>query len=104
MVPNIPFKTRLKMLIGIAKYLKLGFNPNKDFFHIYPVEEDFETAKEEIPKPKEEKIKALDFLDQKGVFKITKASNLLCDAFQVSRYTLYGYLEEAKNLRKSEEK
>ena len=53
---------------------------------------------------KEEKIKALDFLDQKGVFKITKASNLLCDAFQVSRYTLYGYLEEAKNLRKSEEK
>lgn len=31
MVPNIPFKTRLKMLIGIAKYLKLGFNPNKDF-------------------------------------------------------------------------
>ena len=31
MIPNIPFKTRLKMLIGIAKYLKLGFNPNKDF-------------------------------------------------------------------------
>jgi predicted transcriptional regulator YheO len=51
---------------------------------------------------KEEKIKALDYLDQKGVFKITKASNLLCDAFKISRFTLYGYLEEAKNQRKSE--
>lgn len=30
MAPNIPLN-QVKMLIGIAKYLKLGFNPNKDF-------------------------------------------------------------------------
>ena len=45
---------------------------------------------------KEEKIRALDYLDQKGVFKITKTSLLLCDAMQISKYTLYNYLEEAR--------
>ena len=50
---------------------------------------------------KEEKIRALDYLDQKGVFKITKTSLLLCDAMQISKYTLYNYLEEARISRKS---
>ncbi len=51
---------------------------------------------------KEEKIRTLDYLDQKGVFKITKTSLLLCDAMQISKYTLYNYLEEARNYRKNE--
>lgn len=51
---------------------------------------------------REEKIQALDFLDQKGVFKITKASNFLCDTFKISRYTLYAYLDEAKSVRQKE--
>jgi predicted transcriptional regulator YheO len=50
---------------------------------------------------KQEKIKALCYLDSKGVFKITKASVLLCQAFHVSKFTLYSYLEEAKGLRDS---
>ncbi|MFR4782180.1 MAG: PAS domain-containing protein [Pilosibacter sp.] len=33
---------------------------------------------------KEEKIRALDYLDQKGVFKISKTSVLLCETLQVS--------------------
>lgn len=48
---------------------------------------------------KEEKVAALDYLDQKGVFKISKTSVLLCDALQVSKYTLYNYLEEARGSR-----
>lgn len=48
---------------------------------------------------KEEKIKALDYLDQKGVFKISKTSVLLCETLQVSKYTLYNYLEEARKSR-----
>lgn len=48
---------------------------------------------------KEEKIRALDFLDQKGVFKISKTSIQLCEAFQISKYTLYNYLEEARSGR-----
>lgn len=51
---------------------------------------------------KEEKVRALNYLDQKGVFKITKTSLLLCDAMQISKYTLYNYLEEARISRKSE--
>ena len=51
---------------------------------------------------KEEKVRALDYLDQKGVFKITKTSLLLCDTMQISKYTLYNYLEEARISRKSE--
>ena len=45
---------------------------------------------------KEEKIQALAYLDGKGVFKIHKAGVILCDAFQISKYTLYSYLDEAK--------
>ena len=48
---------------------------------------------------KEEKIQALEFLDSKGTFKITKASVLLCQAFQISKFTLYNYLEEARKRR-----
>ena len=52
---------------------------------------------------KEEKIKALDYLDQKGVFKISKTSVLLCETLQISKYTLYNYLEEARSGRSDEE-
>lgn len=50
---------------------------------------------------KAEKIRALKYLNDKGVFKITKANVLLCQSFQISKYTLYNYLEEAKNLHGS---
>lgn len=50
---------------------------------------------------KAEKIQSLEYLNNKGVFKISKANVLLCQAFQVSKYTLYNYLEEAKNLHSS---
>ncbi len=52
---------------------------------------------------KQEKIQALAYLDEKGVFKITKASNLLCESFKISRYTLYAYLEEAKKRNQAAE-
>lgn len=48
---------------------------------------------------KEEKIRAVDYLDQRGVFKISKAGLLLCEEFQISKFTLYNYLEEARTLR-----
>lgn len=52
---------------------------------------------------KEQKVRALDFLDQRGIFKISKASNLLCEEFNISRYTLYNYLEEARSSRDNSE-
>ena len=52
---------------------------------------------------KAEKIRALDYLDQKGVFKISKTSVLLCETLKVSKYTLYNYLEEARSSRGDKE-
>ena len=46
-----------------------------------------------------ERNRALDYLDQKGVFKISKTSVLLCETLKVSKYTLYNYLEEARSSR-----
>ncbi|GHV36816.1 hypothetical protein FACS1894187_12120 [Synergistales bacterium] len=46
---------------------------------------------------KDEKIKALRYLDSKGVFKIAKANVSLSEALQISKYTLYSYLEEGRN-------
>lgn len=47
---------------------------------------------------KDEKIRALGYLDEKGVFKISKAAVLLCERFNVSKYTLYSYLDEARKI------
>lgn len=59
------------------------------------------------PKPlmtKNEKIQAIGYLDEKGVFKISKAGLLLCEEFQISKYTLYNYLEESRKIRGVSEK
>lgn len=66
----------------------------------------FNTAQDLVGKPmvlmnKDEKIKALEFLDNKGVFKISKAAVMLCELFQVSKYTLYSYLDEARKGREA---
>jgi predicted transcriptional regulator YheO len=53
---------------------------------------------------KEEKIRALDYLDQKGVFKISKAGLVLCEQFQISKFTLYSYLEETRSQRNNGQK
>ncbi|MCC8023955.1 MAG: helix-turn-helix transcriptional regulator [Clostridium sp.] len=58
-------------------------------------------AEKEVGKPmslmnKEEKVKALVYLHAKGFFKISKANVILCEAFQISKYTLYSYLEEGQ--------
>jgi len=45
---------------------------------------------------KEEKIKAIGFLNKTGAFLITKSSGKVCKYFGISKYTLYSYIEEAK--------
>ena len=49
---------------------------------------------------KEEKLRSIEFLDNKGVLKISKASDLLCSFFGVSRYTFYAYLDEARKRKR----
>lgn len=46
---------------------------------------------------KEEKIRAISYLDEVGAFLITKAGPKICKFFGISKYTLYSYLDEARN-------
>lgn len=49
---------------------------------------------------KEEKVKAIRFLNDSGVFLITKSGQRVCNFFGISKYTLYSYIDEAKNENK----
>ncbi len=45
---------------------------------------------------KEDKVKAIGFLNDTGAFLITKSGGRVCKYFGISKYTLYSYIEEAK--------
>ena len=45
---------------------------------------------------KEDKVKAIRFLNDSGAFLITKAGLRVCNYFGISKYTLYSYIDEAK--------
>ncbi len=56
-------------------------------------------AQEEVGKPvsymsREEKIRVVKFLDQKAAFLITKAGNRICQFLDISKFSLYAYLDE----------
>ena len=46
---------------------------------------------------KEDKVKALRFLNESGAFLITKAGQRVCNFFGISKYTLYSYIDESKS-------
>lgn len=45
---------------------------------------------------KEDKVKAIQFLNETGAFLITKSGDRVCKFFGISKYTLYSYIDEAK--------
>lgn len=45
---------------------------------------------------KEDKLRALDFLDQKGVFLVKRSIERVALFLDVSKYTIYNYLEEVR--------
>ncbi|GIN14222.1 hypothetical protein J26TS2_40890 [Shouchella clausii] len=59
-------------------------------------------CQKEIGKPvshmsKDEKLKALKYLDEKGAFLIKKAGDRVCEFFGISKFTLYNYLDEVRS-------
>lgn len=46
---------------------------------------------------KEDKLKFLTYLDQKGAFLITKSGEHICQFLGISKFTLYSYLETVRN-------
>lgn len=64
-------------------------------------------AQEIVKKPvssmaKEDKLKMITCLDQKGAFLIKKSSEKICAYLGISKYTLYSYLNEIKQSNHSE--
>ncbi len=48
---------------------------------------------------KEDKVRAIGFLNDAGAFLITKSGQKVCNYFGISKYTLYAYMDEAKRLQ-----
>jgi predicted transcriptional regulator YheO len=46
---------------------------------------------------REEKRKAIEFLDRKGAFLVKKAGDKVCRFFDISKFTLYHYLDEIRS-------
>lgn len=47
---------------------------------------------------KDERVRAIGYLDRRGAFLISKSSEKACDFFGISKYSFYSYLNEAKAL------
>ena len=45
---------------------------------------------------KDERIRAIGYLDRRGAFLISKSSERACEFFGISKYSFYSYLNEAK--------
>ncbi len=51
---------------------------------------------------KDDRVKAIRFLNESGAFLITKSGQKVCNYFGISKYTLYSYIDEAKALAAKE--
>lgn len=51
---------------------------------------------------REDKIDVIEFLDSKGAFLITRAGDRVCEYLQISKFTLYNYLDIIKKKEQSE--
>lgn len=51
---------------------------------------------------KEDKLKALEYLDRRGVFLIKKSGDKIARYFDISKFTMYSYLESVRNQEKTQ--
>ncbi|NLO60550.1 MAG: transcriptional regulator [Spirochaetales bacterium] len=79
-------------------------NGNKEFFtnnitellNIMIDDSISKTGKAISQMVKGDKMAVLDDLDKKGVFLITKSTTKVCEVLEISKFTLYNYLDEIK--------
>lgn len=94
----------LMLAENAIKELTANNTPREEEFFVNDVNElldiFLQRAQETIGKPvaymsREEKIRAIKYLDSKGALLISKAGNRICNFFNISKFTLYSYLDEA---------
>ena len=49
---------------------------------------------------KDEKVRAIKYLNDNGAFLVTKSGPKVCEFYGISTYTLYSYLDEIKSADK----
>ena len=94
----LPFKSDLESLIQIEDKSKLEEIPNSAQ---ELMEKLIIKSEELIGKPasimnKDEKIRAIKFLNNSGVFLITKSGDKVSNHFGISKFTLYNYIDSKK--------
>jgi len=68
----------------------------KQLLEHFLIEGEDVVGKSAIQMNKDDKLVFLKYLDEKGVFLITKSSDRVCEFLGISRYTLYSYLETTR--------
>ena len=92
------FSSTLSLLIGTGEQNE----PEPIAKNIGDLLDDlFSECEQVIGKPaalmtKEERVRAIGYLDRRGAFLISKSSQKACDFFGISKYSFYSYLDEAK--------
>ena len=92
------FSSTLSLLIGTGEQNE----PEPIAKNIGDLLDDlFSECEQMIGKPaalmtKEERVRAIGYLDRRGAFLISKSSQKACDFFGISKYSFYSYLDEAK--------
>ncbi|ACL70834.1 helix-turn-helix transcriptional regulator [Halothermothrix orenii] len=68
----------------------------EDFLHVM-IENSLNKANKPVPMlTKEDKLKIVSYLDKNNIFNIKGAVDMLAEALNVSRYTIYNYLDESR--------
>lgn len=71
-----------------------------ELLEYYLMQCEKEIGKPAVMMDKEEKMRALEYLEEKGVLQITKANVRLCEFFKISKFTLYHYLDDIREKKK----
>lgn len=48
---------------------------------------------------RKEKISCIRYLEEKGAFQISKSGERVCEVLKISKYTLYSYLDQIRNVK-----
>lgn len=78
---------------GVETCNELFANNVNELLDFFFVEGQKQVGKSVQLMTKEEKIELLEYLDSKGAFLITKANEKICEFLNISKYTLYHYLD-----------
>ena len=97
----IPFKDDLSSLIAVEGKSKNGFldeipNSAQELMDNLIIKSEELVGKPASIMSKEEKIKAIKFLNGSGMFLITKSGDKVANHFGISKFTLYNYIDSKK--------